>query len=583
MSIEGSRFIDPFIKAKLQEHGILTEDDLCRILSSVNSSSEWIEKYDLTNQEVKPKCYVKSLQQRIPTLTAKEASVLLSLDWKRGNNVTGSYSRPLSTSSDSTATKICPMTANLGASSTTQEACNDKLLQGLPFQICTLAQLQKEKCERQKRGDEIAASTFCRSLDQLLGGEGVSLGEVLEISGSPGVGKTQLLMQLAVSCTLPVVMGGLGGSCLYVDTEGSFVPERFYQIVAAAVALVSSASTRESLSSDNIPKSAEFTSSSCNSDHLNDKNRKRERPRSFNPCQQHYLNTLSPTSSMSYYTVEYVLKRVHYCRVVNATMLLAILHCLPDIISPPRTREEVEKNGRSLSNGDGVKMVVVDSVAMPFRSLESFIEMKEDENNSTGNGWYDSLLARSVEHQRRDAASRRARLIFMVSQLLYAHATELNLAVVVSNHMVSRPLKGWLALEQWPRKYSSNYRSHMRDKELSETVLLPALGDSWGYGLSRRIVLSFHHHYLPFEEASQSTAAGYLDAFPCEKVYQDEATSVTVRKDTKKERSASSSDFSAFSFTHPQHRVARIVKGTPENCREVCFAITRKGIRDWRS
>lgn len=583
MSIEGSRFIDPFIKAKLQEHDILTEDHLCRILSSVNSSSELAVKSDLANQELKPKHGARSLQQRIPTLTEKEAVALLSLDWKREINVTGSYSTPFGPSSDSISTEIHPLTENLGASSTTPESCNDNVLQELPFQICTLAQLQKEKCDRQRRGDEICASTFCRSLDQLLGGGGVSLGEVLEISGSPGVGKTQLLMQLAVSCTLPVVMGGLGGSCLYLDTEGSFVPERFYQIVAAAVAVVSSAATRESLSSDNTAKGAKGTTSSSGSDQLENRSRKRERSRSFHTSQQNCPHTVSITPSMAHYTVEYVMKRVHYCRVVNATMLLAILHCLPDIISTTRKGEVEEKSSRSLSRGDEVRMVVVDSVAMPFRSLESFIEMKENENSSTGNVWYDSLLTRSVEHQRREAASRRARLIFMVSQLLYAHATELNLAVMVSNHMVSRPLKGWLALEEWPKKYARASRSDIRGKELGETVLLPALGDSWGYGLSRRIVLSFHHHYLPFEVVSRSSASGCLDALSCEKACQGEASSVTVRESTKKERSTTDSALPALSSTNPQHRVARIVKGTAENCREVCFAITRKGIRDWRS
>ena len=43
-------------------------------------------------------------------------------------------------------------------------------------------------------------------------------------------GKTQLCHQLAVTCQLPIDMGGGEGKALYIDTEGTFRPERLLAI-----------------------------------------------------------------------------------------------------------------------------------------------------------------------------------------------------------------------------------------------------------------------------------------------------------------------------------------------------------------
>ncbi|MHC1636613.1 MAG: DNA repair and recombination protein RadA, partial [Candidatus Nezhaarchaeales archaeon] len=45
-----------------------------------------------------------------------------------------------------------------------------------------------------------------------------------------GVGKTQLCHQLCVTVQLPREKGGLNGAALYIDTEGTFRPERILQI-----------------------------------------------------------------------------------------------------------------------------------------------------------------------------------------------------------------------------------------------------------------------------------------------------------------------------------------------------------------
>ena len=68
--------------------------------------------------------------------------------------------------------------------------------------------------------------TFCAQVDGILGG-GVQTGEITEFCGAPGVGKTQIGMQLAVSVQLPKeFFCGNEGECVYVDTEGSFTCDR---------------------------------------------------------------------------------------------------------------------------------------------------------------------------------------------------------------------------------------------------------------------------------------------------------------------------------------------------------------------
>ncbi|KAJ8748985.1 hypothetical protein K2173_013424 [Erythroxylum novogranatense] len=77
-------------------------------------------------------------------------------------------------------------------------------------------------------------TTSSADLDNILRG-GISCKEVTEIGGVPGIGKTQLGIQLAVNVQIPSHCGGLGGKAVYIDTEGSFMVERALQIAEACV------------------------------------------------------------------------------------------------------------------------------------------------------------------------------------------------------------------------------------------------------------------------------------------------------------------------------------------------------------
>ncbi|KAL6882099.1 hypothetical protein ACP4OV_011571 [Aristida adscensionis] len=77
-------------------------------------------------------------------------------------------------------------------------------------------------------------TTGSGDLNNILGG-GIRCKEVTEIGGVPGVGKTQLGIQLAINVQIPVEYGGLGGKAVYIDTEGSFMVERVYQIAEGCI------------------------------------------------------------------------------------------------------------------------------------------------------------------------------------------------------------------------------------------------------------------------------------------------------------------------------------------------------------
>lgn len=81
----------------------------------------------------------------------------------------------------------------------------------------------------QRRSEVVFISSGSRELDKLLGG-GLETGSITELFGEFRTGKTQLCHTLAVTSQLPIEQGGGAGKCLYIDTEGTFRPERLEPI-----------------------------------------------------------------------------------------------------------------------------------------------------------------------------------------------------------------------------------------------------------------------------------------------------------------------------------------------------------------
>ncbi|KAG5284973.1 hypothetical protein AALO_G00032550 [Alosa alosa] len=162
--------------------------------------------------------------------------------------------------------------------------------------LTALQLLQKEHA----LGDII---TFCSALDSALGG-GVPVGKTTEVCGAPGVGKTQLCLQLAVDVQIPVCFGGRGGRALYVDTEGSFLVQRAADMAHAAV------------------------------EH----------------CRV-VTQDAEQQAALKDFTVENILSRLSLVRCHDYVELLAHCYLLPDF----------------LTKHPEVQLVVIDSIAFPFR------------------------------------------------------------------------------------------------------------------------------------------------------------------------------------------------------------------------
>ena len=117
-------------------------------------------------------------------------------------------------------------------SSMTSETC-EKIVTHARRQLAESGAITKEfatASEIYTRRQSIGKISTCTdALDQLLGG-GIETQAVTEVYGEFGSGKTQLCHTLCVSVQKPKEEGGLDGNVLYIDTEGTFRPERVISI-----------------------------------------------------------------------------------------------------------------------------------------------------------------------------------------------------------------------------------------------------------------------------------------------------------------------------------------------------------------
>eukprot|EP01061_Rhynchopus_euleeides_P019841 TRINITY_DN3254_c3_g1_i2.p1 TRINITY_DN3254_c3_g1~~TRINITY_DN3254_c3_g1_i2.p1 ORF type:complete len:355 (+),score=166.18 TRINITY_DN3254_c3_g1_i2:63-1127(+) len=94
--------------------------------------------------------------------------------------------------------------------------------------ICPLGFISARDCH-EARKHQISITSGSKELDKLLGG-GFETGSITELYGEFRTGKTQLCHTLCVTCQLPTERNGGEGRALYIDTEGTFRPQRMYDI-----------------------------------------------------------------------------------------------------------------------------------------------------------------------------------------------------------------------------------------------------------------------------------------------------------------------------------------------------------------
>ena len=83
-----------------------------------------------------------------------------------------------------------------------------------------------------KRERVIRITTGSKELDKLMGG-GFETGAITEAYGQYGSGKSQIAHALSVRAQLPQEQGGASGVTVFIDTEGTFRPERIVQMATA--------------------------------------------------------------------------------------------------------------------------------------------------------------------------------------------------------------------------------------------------------------------------------------------------------------------------------------------------------------
>ena len=107
------------------------------------------------------------------------------------------------------------------------ESTASKIVLGAQEQLNIGFETALEVLERRQAIGRI--STGSKNLDELLGGGIETLG-ITEFAGEFRTGKTQIAHQLCIIVQLPESEGGLNGSALYLDSEGTFRPERIIQM-----------------------------------------------------------------------------------------------------------------------------------------------------------------------------------------------------------------------------------------------------------------------------------------------------------------------------------------------------------------
>jgi len=267
----------------------------------------------------------------------------------------------------------------------------------------------------------------------MLGG-GVQIGQMTEFCGVPGIGKTQMAIQLALDVQIPESFSGVEGEVVYIDTEGSFVIERVVEMAEALLSKLTSIHNSSSPPQHHKQREGEGgqyeESKSSNEDSSEEVVEDRHRKRGED------LTRLS---------VESLLSNIHVYRVFDHIEQIAAIRTLPQFIQSRGFSLFLFIHKFYLIVGGKVKLVIIDSIAFHFR------------------------------HDFQDA-SNRSRTLSSLANQLNSLANGHDLAVVLINQMTTRI----------SRDISSSSSSDSR--------LAPALGESWSHAVTHRILLTWSNN-----------------------------------------------------------------------------------------
>jgi RAD51-like protein 2 len=311
---------------------------------------------------------------------------------------------------------------NSGGSSRTAKSILDERRLS---RLVVVGQDHDRRAARRPHHDHII--TFCRALDQILGG-GIPLGQLTELVGPPGGGKTLLATQLAVNTTMPAVFGGVDGHVIYIDTEGSFAPERCYTLADHLIRHIRAGVERRS----------------------------KVQQSSRHPPDQH--DDHHPWQNV---TPADILARIHVYRTHSVADLVAVLDALDDEFDDDDDHDLQQR--RPLSKMNNCRLIVIDSIALPFRSVPPDVT--------------------------------RMRLLADVAARLTRWATDYDLAVVCVNHSTTNGTTTMTGNATTPNGGGNHHHNSMGGA---------ALGATWAHAVANRLTVSM----VAGHDTTTTTATG---------------------------------------------------------------------------
>ncbi len=292
--------------------------------------------------------------------------------------------------------------------------------------------------------------TFVKKLDELLRG-GISEGQITELCGTPGVGKTQIAMQLAVNVTIPRNHSGQDGECIYIDTEGSLSAIRLNQMAEALHGHLCKIARHSSL------KPAERKN-------LSEEAQKEKLKRQMR----------DKLSSAQALTADAILGKIAvFDKAREYEELVEVLEALPKYIESTKPR---------------TKLLIIDSVAMPLRVHSA---------RSSYSG-----------HATTKNTARVAKALAALAS--YTTPNGHGLHIVTTNHMVVSRQGNVSTIAGYPMHQGRvNQHRHGQDVDVREASgqgkentfvystyhdsphfkMAPALGDTWSSTVNKRLLL----------------------------------------------------------------------------------------------
>jgi RAD51-like protein 2 len=300
--------------------------------------------------------------------------------------------------------------------------------------------------------------TFCKALDTMLGG-GISLGQVTEVCGVPGIGKTQLLCQLALNVQIPDIFHGQGGEALFIDTEGAFIPERVADMAQEL--------------SKHLQKLSAHHATRSNHDN--------------NPSAEAILRAqIQAANSM---TMEKFLTGIYVHRCHDISELQAFLAHLTTF----------------LSLHPNIRVVILDSVAFPFRAAAATTTATNYPAAAGGGGVGNAstqfggstggVSSSSSSLAAAASVAERQRQLAALAQRLTEVAYQHRCAVVVSNHVTTKIMHAENAHggEEFDGRKSS--AANITSTSSGTSRIIPALGEAWAHAMGTRLLLHWDQNH----------------------------------------------------------------------------------------